>query len=109
MDDDSRQKTWEAERRKMHHLPLTTAAEVIDLDSQARFSVRTTDVGPGGCFLDAVFPLPVGSSVRVILHQGLKDFHADGKVVYSQPGIGMGVAFDELDSEQRLSLLGFME
>lgn len=109
MDDDSRQKAWEAERRNMQRLDFTASAEVIDFASKGRFSLRITDVGTGGCFLDAVFPLPVGSTVRVILHHGLMDFQAEGQVIYSQPGLGMGIAFDELNSEQRLSLMRLVE
>jgi hypothetical protein len=109
MDDDSGQKVWPGEKRNMRRIPFTESAEVIDLASQGQFSLRTTDVGTGGCFLDAVFPLPVGSRVRVILHQALKDFQAEGQVVYSQPGLGMGIAFDELNSEQRLSLMRLIE
>ena len=109
MDDDSRQKVWQGEKRNMGRIPFTASADVIDLASQQQFSLRTTDVGTGGCFLDALFPLPVGSRVCVILYQGLKNFQAEGKVVYSQPGLGMGIAFDELNSEQRLSLIQLIE
>ena len=109
MDDDSRQRAWEAERRNMYRLTLTASAEVMDLTSGMQFSVRMTDVGTGGCFLDAVFPLSVGSRVRVTLHHGPMDFQAEGLVVYSQPRLGMGIAFDELSSEQRLSLMRLVE
>jgi len=109
MDDDTQQKVWQRQRRKMRRLPLTASAEAIDIASQGRLSLRTTDVGEGGCFLDTAFPLPVGSRVRVIIHQGPLDFHAEGKVVYSQPGIGMGVAFDGIDSEQALSLMQLIQ
>ena len=98
------QKTWEAERRNMHRLPVTASAEVIDLASGMRCSTRTTDVGIGGCFVDVLLPLPVGSRVCVTLHHGLVHFQTEGQVVYSQRAIGMGIAFDELDSEQRHSL-----
>lgn len=33
------------------------------------------------------------------------EFHADGRVIYSQPRIGMGIAFDELNADQRLALM----
>jgi hypothetical protein len=98
------QKIWEAERRNMHRLPVTASAEVIDLASGMRCSTRTTDVGMGGCFLDVLLPLPAGARVCVTLHHGLVHFQTEGLVVYSQPTIGMGIAFDELNSEQRHSL-----
>jgi hypothetical protein len=41
----------------------------------------TTDVGMGGCFLNVVLPLPVGSRVCVTLHHGLVHFQTEGFVV----------------------------
>lgn len=99
------QKAWEAERRNMHRLPFTASAQVIDLASGKWCSTRTTDVGIGGCFVDVVLPLPAGSRVRVTLNHGPLHFQTEGQVVYSQPALGMGIAFDELNSEQRLSLM----
>ena len=93
----------------MHRLNFTASVDVTELASRERFSLRMTDVGAGGCFLDALFPLPVGSKVRVTLRHGLMDFHAEGQVVYSQSGLGMGIAFDELNSEQRHSLMQLVQ
>ena len=63
----------------------------------------------GRLFSDVVLPLPVGSRVCVTLHNGLVHFQTEGQVVYSQPALGMGIAFDELNSEQRLSLMRLVE
>jgi hypothetical protein len=109
MDDDSRKKAWEAERRNMFRTTFTASADVIDLASGTRFSLRMTDIGTGGCFLDTLLPFPVGSRVRVTLRHGLMDFEAEGQVVYSQPGLGMGISFDELNSEQKTSLVQLVQ
>ena len=79
---------------------FTAGAEVIELKSGARFSTRTTDLGPGGCFVDTTVPFPIGSHVRVILNKGKKAFETAGSVVYSQHGLGMGIAFTDLDAEK---------
>ena len=109
MDDNSQQSAWETERRKMSRLTFTASAEVIDHASRTQFSLRMVDIGTGGCFLDTLLPLPIGSRVRVTLRHGDTDFQAEGQVVYTQPRLGMGIAFDELNSEQRLSLLRLVE
>lgn len=109
MDQDNQKKAWELERRDIGRVAFTESAEVIEVVSGARFSFRTTDIGIGGCFLDALSPLPTGSKVRVTLHRGLTNSQAEGRVVYSQPRLGMGIAFEELKSEQRLSLLRLIE
>jgi hypothetical protein len=94
----------DAERRGANRHAITAVAEIVDLDSGARFSTRTSDLGPGGCFVDSLTPFPIGSKVRVTVRQGNTEFEIGGAVVYSQIGLGMGIAFDELAYEQRLEL-----
>src|SRR5579859_5979686 len=92
------------ERRGGLRYQITVAAEVIELISGTRFSTRTTDLGPGGCFVDTLMPLPVGSSVRVRLHKDGMAIEALGTVTYSQSGLGMGVAFDNMPPERARAL-----
>jgi hypothetical protein len=94
----------ETERRGTSRHMFTAAAEVIELQSGARFSTRTTDLGPGGCFVDTTCPFPAGSIVRVTLQKSKTTFQTGGTVVYSQHGLGMGIAFDDHDDSQRVAL-----
>jgi hypothetical protein len=93
-----------AERRGTERHVFTATAEVVELQSGARFSTRTMDLGPGGCFVDTTVPFPVGSKLRINLQKGKSSFKTGGIVVYSQSGLGMGIAFDAQDTEQRVSL-----
>jgi hypothetical protein len=93
-----------AERRGTARLQITVAAEVVEINSGTRFSTRTTDLGPGGCFVDTLMPLPISSAVHVRLHKDTTSFEATGVVTFSQAGLGMGIAFDELPA-QKLSEL----
>src|SRR6202034_4687632 len=94
----------EAERRGNDRHAITASAEVVELGSGAKFSTRMTDLGPGGCFVDTMVPFPVGANVRVSVHKGKTQFETGGVVVYSQAGLGMGIAFETLESEQRAAL-----
>ena len=94
----------EAERRGADRHYFTASADVIELSSGARFSTRTTDLGPGGCFVDTMTPFPVGAKVRVTVKKAKSDFQTEGTVVYSQTGLGMGIAFAELNADQRFAL-----
>jgi len=100
----SKSATKEAERRSADRHIFTASAEVVDLSSGARFSTRTTDLGPGGCFVDTLVPLPVGARVHVGVRKGKTQLDTNGVVVYSQTGLGMGIAFDSLDQPQRDAL-----
>lgn len=94
----------DAERRGAERHTFTAGAEVIEVSSGARFSARTTDLGPGGCFVDTKVPFPVGSKLKVSLEKGKSNFQTTGTVVYSQAGLGMGIAFDGLDQRQLAAL-----
>lgn len=96
--------TAEGERRTTARHLFTASAEVIDRSTGARFSTRTTDLGPGGCFVDTMVPFPIGSRVRVSLKKGKNSFEADGTVVYAQTGLGMGIAFSQINQEQAAAL-----
>lgn len=100
----SKAATSQSERREANRHPLIASADVVELHTGSRFSTRTTDLGPGGCFLDTLIPFESGSKVRVLIRDGQNRFEATGIVVYSQSGLGMGVAFDPLKPEQRRSL-----
>lgn len=94
----------DSERRGNDRVQYTIATEVVELSSGARFTTRTTDVGPGGCFVDTTVPFPVGTRVQVRLKHAKTTFDAMGSVVYSQAGLGMGVSFTELAPERRAEL-----
>ncbi len=94
----------EAERRGGDRHVFTASADVVELSSGARFSTRTTDLGPGGCFVDTTNPFPTGSILHVKLHKGKTTFETTGMVVYSQNGLGMGIAFNDLTPDRRTAL-----
>ncbi len=103
-DDSAGKSTTAAERRNADRHTFTASAEVVELSSGARFSTRTTDLGPGGCFVDTMLPFPVGAKVRVSVRKDKSNLETGGVVVYSQTGLGMGIAFDNMEPHQREAL-----
>ncbi len=97
------------DRRRSQRHTFTAAAEVTELRSGTHFSARTTDFGPGGCFVDMLLPFSVGSEVHLKIRNGKSRFEMTGVVVYSQTGLGMGIAFSKLDSAQRVTLERWLE
>jgi len=90
-----------AQRRSVRRCPLVASAEVTELDSGARLSARTSELGLGGCYIDALHPFSEGTVVglRILRDQGV--FETKAKVVYCDPKFGMGLAFTEMTPEQR--------
>jgi hypothetical protein len=90
-----------ANQRSVRRCPLVASAEVTDLHSGTRLSARISELGVGGCYVDALTPFPEGTLVklRVIRDQGT--FESNGKVVYTHANFGMGVAFTNVTADQR--------
>lgn len=94
----------ETDRRTGDRHLFTASAEVVELTSGARFATRTTDLGPGGCFIDTTNPFPVGAKVRISIRKGKNQLNTEGMVVYSQQGLGMGISFTGLDQAQQRAI-----
>jgi hypothetical protein len=82
-----------SERRRHSRFPLTASVEVIESKSGARITGRTNDLGLAGCYVDCISSFPVGAEVllRITMNEAL--FESQAKVVFSQIGMGMGLAF----------------
>ncbi|HEX5423711.1 MAG TPA: PilZ domain-containing protein [Candidatus Acidoferrales bacterium] len=84
------------EDRRSPRCPLIASVELIDVQTNARFKTRTSDVSVVGCYLDTMSPLPVGTEVR------LKISHCDlmitvlGVITQNQPNMGMGIRFIDI-------------
>ena len=72
-----------------------------ELRSKALLSARISELGLGGCYVDALNPFPEGTLVglRILRDQGV--FETKAKVVYCDPRFGMGLAFTEMTPDQR--------
>jgi PilZ domain-containing protein len=82
-----------SERRRTVRYPFTSSIEVTDVKTLTKVIGRTSDIGRGGCYVDVISPLPEGTAVKVRLALEQRTFEAQAKVVYSQNGMGMGIAF----------------
>ncbi len=81
------------ERRRNLRFPFTASIEIIESKSGARITGRTSDLGLGGCYVDVMTPFPNGAEAQAKIIRGAEAFEANVKVVYSQIGMGMGLAF----------------
>jgi hypothetical protein len=89
------------DRRQHKRHSFSATAEVVDMVSGARLSTRAADLNEGGCYLDMMSPLPIGSKVRVCIRSGGAELTCTAVVRDSQPGMGMGVAFTDLDEARK--------
>jgi hypothetical protein len=71
--------------------------DLTDIQTEKRLAALTKDLSLFGCSVKTVTPFPEGSIVRLrITHAGV-NFVGLGKVAYSRPGSGMGIAFTAVE------------
>lgn len=83
---------------------MVASAEAVDISTQTRLSARTSELGIGGCYIDALNPFPIGTVIELRILRDKGTFEAKGKVVYCDSTMGMGVAFTEIAPDQRSTL-----
>jgi hypothetical protein len=96
-------------RRQNERHVFSATAEVVDVISGARFNARAADLNKGGCYLDMLSPLPIGSKVRVHIRTDVAELTCTALVRDSQPGLGMGVAFTDLDDARKALIESWVE
>jgi hypothetical protein len=97
------------ERRTQARAKCTNSAEIYPAGAAVPMRTRTADLSLGGCFLEMSNPLPKSTQVRIALW--VKDFKiwANGEVVTSTPGFGIGVKFTEITDQDRSQLKEFLD
>jgi hypothetical protein len=83
-------------QRRTPRFPFSASAEVTRLDTGATESTKVNELSLYGCYLDTRAPLPRGAKVNIRIHSGGQFFEAPASVVYSQPTLGMGLAFRDV-------------
>lgn len=84
------------ERRRTIRYPFVASAELIEEKSQTYLSAHVSELSLYGCYFDTINPFPVSTPILVKIVTELVFFEAHATVVYSQPNLGMGVAFREV-------------
>ena len=64
----------------------------------------TKDISPGGLYISTQTRIPVGASLALRIPIGADHVIVRGEVVYSNPGEGVGVKFQELSDDVREAL-----
>jgi len=87
----------ERERRRTPRYPFIASAELIEEKADVRIASRVSELSLHGCYLDMMNPFPTGTMVLVKITAGDAFFEAKSKIVYSQPNMGAGVGFLQIE------------
>lgn len=92
------------EQRRTPRYSFVAAAELVEVQSGTRFEAKTSELSLYGCYFDLMNPFPVETQIKLrITHQNAT-CEALGKVIYSQPNIGMGVVFTTMEPNSQALL-----
>jgi hypothetical protein len=89
----------EHERRHTQRYGFIASAELIEVKADVRMVTRVSELSRHGCYLDMMNPFPKGTLVLVKISAGDAYFEGKGNIAYSQPNMGAGVKFTEIDQQ----------
>ncbi len=83
----------ERERRRTPRYVFFASAELLEEKSEVRVASRVSELSLHGCYLDMMNPFPKDTQVLLRIWTDEKIFQTKGKIIYSQPNMGAGVVF----------------
>jgi hypothetical protein len=86
-----------AERRNTERFPFSAVTEIVDTVSRTRITARVSDISLTGCYLDVINVFSPGTRIEINIRHANLHFEATGTVVYSLPGMGMGISFNAIE------------
>jgi PilZ domain len=87
------------ERRHFKRRACRIEASVSLEGDSSGMSATVTDISASGCFLEMLVPLPVNSLIGITLRPSGETLRLRGRVQTSFVGMGMGVAFTQISSD----------
>ncbi len=87
----------ERERRRTPRYVFFASAELLEEKSDVRVASRVSELSLYGCYLDMMNPFPKDTLVLVRIWSDEKVFQTKGRIIYSQPNMGAGVVFLDVE------------
>jgi c-di-GMP-binding flagellar brake protein YcgR len=95
------------ERREHQRFKLKVPVEICPEDHETPFRGATTDLSLGGCYIESIFPFPVGTALEIKLQ--LDDtLLILATAVTCDPQFGNGIRFDKILPEDLEQLETFL-
>jgi hypothetical protein len=95
--------------RKYRRYQVDIPVELFVEGSPLPIRATSLDVGLGGCYARTHTPPRAGVGLRIVLWLGQHRLPVQGQVVFSDPGLGVGIVFKTLSEESLQMLQAFLE
>lgn len=99
---------YSPERRKHPRFKVSVPVEVRAEGSDFPIHCVTSDISLGGCYVESMYPFPVGTclELKLYIEDTLLIF---AKVVTSYPQVGNGMQFTKILPEDEAQIRAFLE
>jgi hypothetical protein len=96
------------ERRDHARLKVKVPVELHLEDNDTPFRCATSDLSLHGCYIETMFPFPIGTALELKL-QADGPLLMLGTVVTCDPQVGNGIQFTKMLSEDEAELRAFLD
>src|SRR5208282_2932870 len=88
------------DKREVPRYLFIAQVDLTEPSTETHISGRISEISRKGCYVDVLNTLPVGTALRLKITRDQGEFATDGRIIYVQPGMGMGVAFVNIPADQ---------
>lgn len=96
------------QQRTVPRYGFVAQVDIIEPISGVRISGRVSEISRKGCFIDILNTLPKETYVRLVISRPHGKFSSQGRVIYVQDRMGMGIAFVDPALDQMRVLDGWL-
>jgi hypothetical protein len=97
------------ERRKFPRVKSALALELRYAGCTAPVRATTSELSLGGCYIETMFTLDVGTKLDVVIWLDGQRLTAKGVVATRYPQVGNGIDISDMKSEDRVKLEAFLK
>lgn len=88
------------DHREVPRYTFIAEADLAEPATDTHFSGRISEISRKGCYVDVLNTLPEGTALKLKIMRDQGVFVTNARIIYVQPGMGMGVAFVDVPADQ---------
>lgn len=92
------------ERRRTPRYVFFASAELFEEKSEVRVASRVSELSLYGCYLDMMNPFPKDTLILLRIWEEQNVFQSKARIIYSQPNMGSGAVFLDVDANSQAVL-----
>ncbi len=96
------------ERRRYPRVKTEVSLELRHPGSTAPLRVTTSEISFGGCYVETMFTLDIGTKLSMVFWLGDEKVTANGVIATRYPQVGNGIDFVDMSAPDRAKLEGFL-